>query len=179
MPSRVPGQHYQCDVREVLYEPWDLIIAFPPCTYLTNSGVGHLHKDPSRWFGLEDACEFFNLFLDYEKLNCKGSVVENPVPHKYAKELLSASYSQIIQPYEHGNAQQKKTCLWVHGVPLLKPSYNVKSLFEKLPKRVTDRTHRMPPGPDRQKKRSETYPGVALAMAAQWTEYFYDQAAGE
>lgn len=120
---------------------------------------------------MNEACRFFNLFLDHP---CEHIAVENPIPHGYAVARLRKNYDQIIQPYQHGNPVTKRTCLWLKGLPKLVESNNVKSLYEKLPKRTTDRTHRMAPGPDRKRKRSETYPGIAVAMAAQWTEYFCD-----
>ena len=92
LPTDQPGPHYQGDVREMLHERWDLIIAHPPCTYLCNSGVCHLHKDPTRWAKLEDAAKFFKLFLD---IDGPRVAIENPIMHKYAKELIGGGSIKI------------------------------------------------------------------------------------
>lgn len=86
LPTEAPGKHYQGDVRDVLGEQWDLLIAHPDCTYLTNAGVCHLHKDPKRWPKLFDAAEFFKLFLNADHIPMLA--VENPIMHKYAKTLI-------------------------------------------------------------------------------------------
>ena len=85
LPTERPGPHYQGDVRELLIEKWDLIIAHPPCTYLCNSGVCHLHKDPARWERLDHAAAFFKLFLD---VDCPHVAIENPIMHKYGKQRI-------------------------------------------------------------------------------------------
>jgi hypothetical protein len=105
LPTEIPGQHIQGDVLKILNDGWDLMIAHPPCTYLANSGVQHLHKDKNRWQKMEDARTFFMLLL---KSEIKKICIENPVPHKYAELPV---YTQIIQPYEHGHEISKRTCL--------------------------------------------------------------------
>ncbi len=154
------------DVKKMLYKDWDLIIAHPPCTYMCNSGVCHLHKDESRWQKLDEAAEFFNLFLDHP---CEKICVENPIPHKYAVERIGGrKYTQTIQPWQFGHPESKRTCLWLKGLPKLVETDNVKHIYDKLPKHKQQRLHYMPPGKDRWKERSKTFDGIAKAMADQW-----------
>ena len=91
LPTDKPGPHYQGDVRDMLYERWDLIIAHPPCTYLCNSGVCHLHTDSARWGKLEDAAKFFKLFLD---IDIPRVAIENPIMHKYGKQLIGGGKTE-------------------------------------------------------------------------------------
>lgn len=165
LPTETQGKHYQGDVRELLDEDWDMIIAHPPCTYLTNSGVSWLYKDHSRWLHLKDGAEFFKLFL-----NCKAPKVciENPIMHRHARELIGGKYSQIIQPWMFGHTEQKATCLWLKGLPNLVPTNNVKDEMMKLSSKERQRLHYLPPSRDRWKIRSKTYQGIADAMAEQW-----------
>jgi len=167
LPTDKPGQHHQGDVIEFIKNNpgWDLVIAHPPCTYMTNSGVRWLYKDPTRWDRLAEAATFFN-----QLHNCKASkiCIENPIMHKYAKNLISSNYSQIIQPWMFGHTEQKATCLWLQGLPPLKPTKNVKEAMMKLPHRDRNKIHYLPPSKDRWKLRSTTYQGIADAMAAQW-----------
>lgn len=157
--------HIQGDVTELLKQPWDLMVAHPPCTYITNSGVSWLHKDVTRWPKLFDATQFFRLLLeaDVEKI-----CVENPIPHKYAREWIHSNYTQIVHPYMFGHKEQKATCLWLKGLPELIETDNVKVDMMKLSKKERERLHYLPPSEDRWKLRSETYQGIADAMAEQW-----------
>lgn len=167
LPTDKPGQHHQGDVIEFIKNNpgWDLVIAHPPCTYMTNSGVCWLHKDPTRWDRLAEAATFFN-----QLHNCKiGKIcIENPIMHKYAKNLISSNYSQIIQPWMFGHKEQKATCLWLQGLPPLNQTNNVKEDMMKLPHRDRNKMHYLPPSKDRWKIRSTTYQGIADAMAEQW-----------
>lgn len=156
--------HIQDDVLNHIHNDWDLIIAHPPCTYLANSGVRWLHEYPERWDMLDNACNFFNEFL---KLDCKYCV-ENPIPHKYAKERLLFNYNQKIQPYEFGHYEQKATCLWLNGLPYLRSTNNVKHITKKLPDKKRQRLYHSWSSKDRQKIRSRTFHGIAEAMAEQW-----------
>lgn len=165
--------HFQGDVRYVIDAAYrnggrgfDLMIAHPNCTYLTNSGVCHLHTDPTRWAKLDDAAEFFRYFL-----NCPipKKAIENPIMHKYAIERIGGvKQTQIIHPWMFGHMEQKATCLWLDGLPKLKETNNVKVEMMKLPKRDRERLHYLPPGPDRWKERSRTFSGIAEAFAEQW-----------
>lgn len=133
-------------------EPWDLIIAHPPCTDLCVSGA--------RWWpakranGSQEAASAF--FLRFAALTCKWAI-ENPIG------IMSTAYrkpDQIIQPWQYGHGETKATCLWLNGLPLLKATNIVEGREAKC--------HRMSPGPDRWKDRSRTYQGIACAMAEQW-----------
>lgn len=165
--------HYQDDIRNVLgrgkpwNEPsWDLMIAHPPCTYLTNSGVTWLHRDPTRWGKLDEAAEFFKMLLDAP---IPRIAIENPIMHKYAKERIGGvKQSQVIQPWMFGHTESKATCLWLKNLPTLKETKNVKEEMLKLPDSERQRLHWLPPSADRWKLRSTTYSGIADAMATQW-----------
>jgi hypothetical protein len=166
LPTEAAGPHYCGDVFDILHDGWDLMIAHPPCTYLTNSGVVWLHKDPSRWAKLDEGAAFFKALLDAP---IPRIAVENPIMHKYAKERIGGvKQSQVVQPWMFGHMEQKATCLWLKGLPLLQPTDNVREAMLKLPKNQRERLHYLPPSPDRWKERSRTYTGVAEAMADQW-----------
>lgn len=158
--------HYIGDVKSILYDKWDMIIAFPPCTFLAQSGVQWLDKKPGRWEQMLEAVEFFNLFLEHP---CKKICIENPIMHSHAKQRLRGpNYSQKIQPYFFGHLERKQTCLWLKGLPKLKVTNNVETDLFALHPAEKDKVHWEPPGPERQKNRSRTYQGVADAMAEQW-----------
>lgn len=167
LPTDSPGPHYQGDVQNILGDNWDLMVAHPPCTYMTNSGVTWLHKDPTRWAKLDDAAAFFKMLLDapIEKI-----AVENPIMHKYAKERIGGvKQTQVIQPWMFGHTEQKATCLWLKNLPPLVPTNDVKAEMLQLPDNERQRLHYLPPSADRWKLRSTTYTGIAEAMADQWS----------
>jgi hypothetical protein len=155
-------QHYQQDIRDFDFDGYDLLIAHPPCTFMCNSGVSHLHKDSSRWDELREAHDFFMYLYNAP---VPRICIENPIPHKYA---LLPKYSQIIQPYEFGHPERKATCLWLKNLPKLEPTKDVKEIMEKLPKKEAQRIHYTNPGKERWKIRSRTFEGIAEAMAQQW-----------
>lgn len=182
LPAEDNGQHIQADINMVLNYPsrvlagmpawmieakWDLLIAHPPCTFLCNSGVRWLAPrgvlNPERHAQMQGACDLFaKLYWSDIPRVC----VENPIMHKYARDYLQSAWkvpkhSQTIQPYEHGHGETKRTCLWLRGLPDLKPSNVVAG---RAP-----RVHFASPSKDRWKERSRTLPGIAAAMAAQWT----------
>ena len=160
------NNHIQGDALELLGDGWDLLIAHPPCTYLTNAGVTWLHKDPSRWALLDEGAAFFKAFLDAP---IPKICVENPIMHKYAKERIGGKkQSQGIQPWMFGHMEQKATCLWLKGLPNLTPTKNVKDQMLLLPDSERQRLHYLPPSKDRWKLRSVTFQGIADAMASQW-----------
>ncbi len=166
LPTDREGKHYQGDVRDLLAMPWDLMVAHPPCTYLTNSGVCHLHTDPTRWALLDEGAAFFNLLLNAP---IPRKAVENPIMHKYAKERIGGvKQTQVIQPWMFGHKEQKATCLWLTDLPPLTPTNDVKTEMLALPKRERERLHYLSPSADRWKLRSTTYQGIADAMASQW-----------
>lgn len=170
LPTEIEGNHIQDDVLNHLDEGWDLMIGHPDCTYMSNSGVCWLHKDKSRWGKLEKACDFF------KKLQCANIpriCLENPIPHKYARENIGY-YTQLIQPYQFGHAERKATCLWLKNLSPLKSTLDMKKIMEKRPKNLSQRVHYLTPGPDRWKERSRTFIGIADAMASQWgNNYLY------
>jgi hypothetical protein len=137
-------------------EGYDLLIAHPPCTRLTNSGVRWL-DERNLWAEMFEAADFFRRILE---LPVPRIAVENPIPHRYALERIGRKYDQIIQPWQFGHGETKATCLWLKNLPKLQPT-NVVSGREA-------RIHKLPPSADRWKLRSVTYQGIADAMAAQW-----------
>ncbi|HZK28048.1 MAG TPA: DNA cytosine methyltransferase [Thermoclostridium sp.] len=161
-----PTYHIQGDVFKVLDQGWDMMIAHPPCTYLSNSGVCWLHKDPKRWELMKEGAEFFKHLLNS---NIPKIAVENPIQHKYAREIIGKTYTQIIQPWMFGHTERKATCLWLKGLEPLKPTNNVYEEMLKLPKNQQQRLHYLPPSEDRWKLRSKTFQGIAEAMAEQWS----------
>lgn len=166
LPESQNSKHYLGDVRDILGDDWDLIIAHPPCTYLAQSGVQWLKKVPGRWEQMIDAVKFFNLFLSHP---CERICIENPIMHSHAKQgLLVKDYTQKIQPYFFGHPERKQTCLWLKNLPKLKVTNNLEQQVLFMHKADKDKVHWEPPGPERQKNRSRTYLGVAKAMAAQW-----------
>lgn len=158
-----PEWHIQDDVTKHLDNNWDMIIAFDPCTYQTNSGVrwliknGKINKD--RHEKLVESCELTKKILN---ANCELICRENPIPHKYALELIGIKYDQIIQPWQFGHGETKSTCLWLKNLPKLQPTNIVEGREQRIWK--------MPPSKDRGKLRSKTYPGIAKAMAEQFTQ---------
>ncbi len=94
--------------------------------------------------------------------------IENPIMHKYAKEIIGADQTQLIQPYMFGHPESKATCLWLKNLEPLTPTNDVKEQWKSLPKKDAQRLHMLPPSKDRWKIRSETYQGIADAMAEQW-----------
>ena len=157
-----PEWHLQQDVTPLLKEKWDMIIAFPPCTYLSNAGARHLYPkgvlNESRLeMGLA-AKEFFMLFYNSD---CPRIAIENPTPSKI---YGLPQYDQVIQPYQFGHPFSKRTCIWLKGLPLLVPTDIVEvSQSTKVPGNWFNKG-----GKVRQKNRAKTFPGIAKAMAEQW-----------
>jgi len=190
LPTDVPGPHYHGDVRDVLGDGWDLMIAHPPCTYLSASGMHWTRRglrDPQL---TEDALWFVRLLMDAP---IPRIAVENPV------SVISSRIrkpDQIIQPWMFGHDASKATCLWLKGLPKLNPTEIVEPRLvccgRELPadvgaygcpnccgdKRARERwgnqtdsgQNRLGPSPDRWKIRSATFPGIAAAMADQWSK---------
>jgi len=151
LETEIPGNHLQCDVREILSNGWDMMIAHPPCTHLAVSGA--------RWFKYKqkeqaEALEFVRLLLNapIEKI-----ALENPI------SIISSQIrkpDQIIQPWQFGHGETKATCLWLQNLPKLQPTNIVEGREQRIWK--------MPPGENRWKERSRTFEGIAQAMANQW-----------
>lgn len=157
-----PEWHLQVDARELLKMRWDMILAFPPCTYLSNAGAKHLFRggelNQERYQKGLAAKEFFMAFLEAD---CPHIAVENPVSSRIYQ---MPPHSQEIQPWQFGHPVQKKTRLWLKGLPPLMPT-------EIVPYECGCHeagTWFMKGGKDRQKNRAKTFPGVARAMAEQW-----------
>jgi hypothetical protein len=165
LPTDSPGPHYQGDVFDIIDDGWDLMIAHPPCTYLTNAGVSWLYRKEGRWEQMREGAEFFKRLLEAD---IPKIAVENPVMHKYAKEIIGQSQAQVVQPWMFGHLEQKGTGLWLKGLPLLVPTNNVKEETMQLPYSERQRILSLSPSADRWKIRSETYSGIAQAMAEQW-----------
>ena len=153
LPTEAPGPHYQGSVFDILDQDWDLMIAHPPCTHLAASGA--------RWWPAKRADgrqqEAIDFFLALAAAPIPKIAIENPVG------LMSKTWrkpDQIIQPWMFGHGELKTTCLWLKGLPLLTPTDIVEGREQRI--------WRMSPSPDRGKKRSATFPGIAMAMAAQW-----------
>lgn len=152
LPTEIPGNHYEGDVKDIIYDGWDLMIAHPPCTHLAVSGA--------RWFKnkqkeQEEALDFVRFLLDAP---IERIALENPV------SIISTRIrkpNQIIQPWQFGHGETKATCLWLKNLPNL-VSTNVVDGREA-------RVHKMPPSDTRWKERSRTYQGIADAMAEQWS----------
>ena len=168
-----PEWHLQQDVLPLLKEKWDMIIAFPPCTYLTVTG--------NRWFNIDrygekaiqrhkDRKYAIDFFMTFANADCEKIAIENPVG------IMSSEWrkpNQIINPWQFGDAFEKKTCLWLKGLPELKPT----NIVEIPPRKRFDSGKSMPswyaeawhlPKEERAKLRSKTFPGIAKAMAEQW-----------
>ena len=167
-----PGPHYQGDVRDILYDEWDLIIAHPPCTYLSNAGARFLYpKGELNYERLARGMEARELFMLFYDSPCPRVAIENPIASKI---YGLPPYTQTIQPFQFGHPVQKKTCLWLRGLPPLLPT-------RVIPKGACQST-KIPGnwfnkgGKDRQKNRAKTFPGIADAMAEQWGNVLIEEA---
>lgn len=149
--------HIQGDALDVLREGWALMIGHPPCTYLANSGRRWLDEKAGRWKDMIAAAVFFRSLMDAP---IPRVAIENPIIHDYAAAIIGRRQDQVIQPWQFGHGETKATCLWLRRVPPLVPT---RVVHGREP-----RVHHEAPGPDRWKKRSITYPGIAEAMAEQW-----------
>jgi hypothetical protein len=169
LPTSKPGPHYQGDILDILNDGWDMVIAFPPCTYLSNAGAcrlyprkGELNKERYEK-GLE-AKEFFMQFINAD---CEKIAVENPVSSRIFQLPI---HTQEIQPYEFGHPFSKKTRLWLKGLPRLVPTNIVEKIGTYLPSgtsryKGTDKNNGTVSG---SVNRSKTFQGIADAMADQW-----------
>ena len=172
LPTEIDGNHYQGDVRDLLYQDWDLMIAFPPCTRLTNSGVRWLHVPPSgktkqqMWADLDSAADFYKLLRDAP---IPKKAIENPIMHCYAIERINPGIRQIVQPHWFGDAAFKATGFELIGLSELIPTNKLVPPEKGDPEyKSWSKVHLASPGIDRWKDRSRTFPGIALAMAEQW-----------
>lgn len=153
LPTDAPGPHYQGDMFDLELSSFDLLVAFPPCTDIAVSGA--------RWFAEKRADGRQDRALDFVRRIMAADVpriaIENPV------SIISTAIrkpDQTIQPWQHGHGETKRTCLWLKGLPKLTPTDIVEGREQRIWK--------LPPTADRWKLRSQTYPGIAAAMADQW-----------
>lgn len=168
LPTRTPGPHYCGDVFDVIDYPWDIGIFHPPCTMTSVSGARHF--EAKRMDGRQQAAVSFFFALDRRSQHIPGTAIEQPV------SILSSLYrkpDQIIQPWQFGHYETKQTCLWLRGLPRLVPTYRTpdecrEALRLPADAKPADRIHKMAPSPERARMRSQTYAGVAEAMAVQW-----------
>lgn len=159
-----------CDGSAHYIDKWDMIIAFPPCTYLTNAGSVRMKVkgqiQPERYAKMIKAREFF---MSFYFADCPKIAIENPTPMKLAQ---LPPYTQAIQPYEHGHPYSKRTCLWLKGLPPIKPTCIVKDHVPYVNGGFKDQNgnyRRFQGRKERDPKiRSKTFPGIARAMADQW-----------
>ena len=166
LPTDVAGPHYQGDVFDVINDGWDLMIAHPPCTYLSVSGMHWTTRglrDPQL---TEDALDFVRRLM---AAPVKQIAIENPI------SVISSRIrkpDQIITPYQFGHDASKKTCFWLKNLPPLRPTSMVEPRIVGGRKRWGNQTdsgqNKLPPSKDRWKIRSATYQGIAEAMASQW-----------
>lgn len=163
LPARTAGRHYQGDVREILGESWDLMIAHPPCTYLCSSGLHWNKRREGRAQLTEQALDFVRLLLDAPIAKI---ALENPIG---CISTRIRRPDQIIQPWQFGHPESKSTCLWLKGLPPLKPT-NVleKPASGRWSNQTASGQNKLAPSDDRWAIRSETYSGIAQAMADQW-----------
>ncbi len=158
--------HYQGDCWGVIADPdfdWDLIIMHPPCTALAVSGNAWYGKGKPKNQQRLDSIEWTMALFEHAKKHAPRVAFENPVG------VLPIKPTQYIQPWQFGHPESKKTGLWLHNLPPLVETDNVKELFDTLPKNQQQRLHYLPPSADRWKIRSETFTGIAEAMASQWS----------
>jgi len=180
LPTELPGRHIQHDVLDVIYQnerdisfkgvphSFDLLIAHPPCTYLSVASAGWINRRPERKQQMVVAAKFFKKLLDapIEKI-----CIENPLIYLDAIKIIGKKYNQIIEPYQFGEPYKKRTCLWLKNLPELKPTkivephtywVNSSSNYREGKKLSNKGIHRS------KKERSRTFKGIAEAMAEQW-----------
>ena len=166
LPTDLPGPHYEGDVFDIINDGWDLMVAHPPCTYLSVSGMHWTTRGLRDPLLTEEALDFVRLLM---AAPIERIAIENPI------SVISSRIrkpDQIITPYQFGHDASKKTCLWLKGLPLLRPTQFVEPRIVNGKPRWGNQTdsgqNKLPPSTDRWKIRSETYTGIAAAMADQW-----------
>lgn len=193
LATEKPGPHYQGDVRDILDGDWDIIIAHPTCTRLTNSGVRWLIDPPKKlapwqypaevvaaytkmtirerlefmWGELHKGAEFYRLF---KKARARiGTAIENPIMHCHARKLIQPGPRQVVQPWWFGDPFFKATGWELTGLPPLVETNRLVPPKKGTPEhKEWSAVHLASPGPDRWRERSRFFPGMAAAMAAQW-----------
>lgn len=193
LPTEKPGPHYQGDVRDVLDGDWDVIVAHPTCTRLTNAGSRWLKVPPEElrpwqypaevvaayarmtqpeklefmWEELRRGAEFYRLFQKAKAR--KGKAIENPIMHCHARRLLDPMQRQVVQPWWFGDPFFKATGWELTGLPLLEATNRLTPPAKGTPEhKAWSAVHLASPGPDRWRDRSRSFPGMAAAAAQQW-----------
>lgn len=156
--------HLKGDVRAFIGREWDMMIAFPPCTYLCSSGLHWNKRRPERQWQTNEALQFVKLLMDS---SIPRIALENPIG------CISSQIrkpDQIIQPWQFGHAESKATCLWLRGLPKLKPT-KIMPLPNsgRWDNQTASGQNKLTPSPTRAMERSKTYQGIADAMAEQWS----------
>jgi hypothetical protein len=146
---------------------YDLMVAHPPCTYLSNSGVRWLYEKEERWQKMINGAVFFRKLLNYEEI--PHIAVENPIMHSWGKKVIGEENSQTVQPWQFGDKEKKAVCLWLDNLPELEETENVKEEVEKMPESEAQKKYHL--GSGNSKERSRFFPGIAEAMAKQWGDY--------
>lgn len=174
LPTDVPGPHYQGDVRDIINDGWDLMIAHPPCTYLCSSGMHWTVRGLRDPLLTEDALAFVKMLL------------EAPVPHIALENPIGCISTRIrkpdqtIQPWMFGEDASKATCLWLKGLPKLVPTKVIQPKISSTGKKVYGNQtpsgqNKLGPSATRWKDRSETYKGIAEAMSQQWGDFLLNK----
>lgn len=162
LPTESEGPHIQGDCLEQDWSNFDLLICHPPCTYLAVSGIHWNHRIDGRNEKTDEAIIFVRKLMD---LPVDKICVENPI------SVISTRIkkpSQIIQPWMFGHAESKSTCLWLKGLPNLKPTNILEKSGKYWDNQTSSGQNKLPPNKERWKLRSKTYQGIAAAMAEQW-----------
>lgn len=165
LPTEQEGPHYQGDVRSILRDNWDIMIAHPPCDHLSKVGAAHWKK-PHKQVLQKEALEFVELIM---RADIPKIALENPIGKI---NTAISKPNQIINPYEFGDPWMKQTCLWLKNLPLLRPTNQVEPIGNWVkpgnvrPHRRFDRQIEGARGS--KKERSRTFRGIAEAMADQW-----------
>ena len=173
IPTASPGPHWQGDVMEILYAGWDLMVAHPPCTFLSSSGLHWNKRRPERAAETEAALDFVRVLLDAP---IPKIALENPVG-RISSRIRKPD--QIIQPYDFGDDASKATCLWLKGLRPLVPTLRIPGrkvewppgsgkIVERWANQTDSGQNILGPSTDRQRERSKTYAGIATAIADQW-----------
>ena len=178
-----PEWHIRGDARQLLGDDWDLIIAHPPCTYLTASGAARIFRDVKQEFPPYGEFQMVNVsrmlkgmeakdfFMEFIHAPCKHVAIENPVPMKL---FNLPPPTQMIQPHYFGDPYSKKTCLWLKGLPPLMPTELLEEyhpLINGGGGRLSRETYEGRRFASGSKARSKTFPGIAKAMAEQWSRF--------
>lgn len=163
LPTEIEGNHFQTDIFNMIDVGWDLMIAHPPCTFLTISANRWYKENPQRYLDRIEAATFF---IRLALANIPKIVIENPIG------VMSGFYrkpDQIIQPWQFGHPESKSTCLWLKNLPLLEPT-NILELPESgyWENQTPSGQNKLGPSADRWKDRSRTYKGIAEALAKQY-----------